>query len=216
MESPYRSRQFQPANTALLVIDMQNDYCSTGYYMSKAGYDVDRLRRPIAPIQRVLAAARQAGLTIIYTRQYHVPGAQDEQQEQDGGSFPRTALKGETGWEIIPELAPQAGETILDKTTCSAFVSTHIHKLLKDRAIGTLIFCGNTLDVCVHSTLRSANDLGYDCITLPDCCGAVSDGLYEWSLESIKVENGVFGAVMDSPQLIDSLRASQPDGAHRD
>ena len=208
MESPDQSRKFQPASTALLVIDMQNDYCSTGYYMSKAGYDIDRLRRPIAPIQRVLAPARQAGLTIIYTRQYHVPGAEGEdgQQEQDGGSFPRTALKGETGWEIIPELAPQADETILDKTTCSAFVSTDIHELLKGKAIGTLIFCGNTLDVCVHSTLRSANDLGYDCITLADCCGAVNDGLYEWSLESIRIEDGVFGAVMDSAQLIDRLR----------
>src|SRR5215475_664795 len=104
MESPYRSRQFQSANTALLVIDMQNDYCSTGYYMSKAGYDVERLRRPLAPIQRVLAAARQAGLTIIYTRQYHVPGAQDEQQEQDGGSFPCVSNKAETGGKIIPAL----------------------------------------------------------------------------------------------------------------
>jgi len=180
--------------------------------MGKAGYDIERLRRPIAPIQRLLAAARRAGLTIIYTRQYHVPDAQEEgaQEDRDGGSFPRTALKGETGWEIIPELAPQADETVLDKTTCSAFVSTDIHELLKSKAIGTLILCGNTLDVCVHSTLRSASDLGYDCITLADCCGAVNDGLYEWSLESIKVENGVFGAVMDSPQLIDKLRASRP------
>jgi nicotinamidase-related amidase len=178
--------------------------------MGKAGYDIDRLRRPVAPIQRVLEAARRAGLTIIYTRQYHVPDAQDEGAagEQDGGSFPRTALKGETGWEIIPELAPQADETVLDKTTCSAFVSTDIHGLLQSKAISTLIFCGNTLDVCMHSTLRSANDLGYDCITLADCCGAVSDGLYDWSLESIRIENGVFGAVMDSPQLIDELSAS--------
>lgn len=177
--------------------------------MDRAGYDIDRLRRPVAPIQRVLEAARRAGLTIIYTRQYHVPDAQDEgaADEHDRGSFPRTALKGEAGWEIIPELAPQADETVLDKTTCSAFVSTDIHGLLQSKAIGTLIFCGNTLDVCVHSTLRSANDLGYDCITLADCCGAVSDGLYEWSLESIRVENGVFGTVMDSPRLIDGLRA---------
>jgi nicotinamidase-related amidase len=212
MGSSDRSRQIQPSTTALLVIDMQNDYCSAGYYMGKAGYDIERLRRPIAPIQRLLAAARRAGLTIIYTRQYHVPDAQEEgaQEDRDGGSFPRTALKGETGWEIIPELAPQADETVLDKTTCSAFVSTDIHELLKSKAIGTLILCGNTLDVCVHSTLRSASDLGYDCITLADCCGAVNDGLYEWSLESIKVENGVFGAVMDSPQLIDKLRASRP------
>ena len=177
--------------------------------MGKAGYDIDRLRRPVAPIQRVLEAARRAGLTIIYTRQYHVPDERDEGAagEQDGGSFPRTALKGEAGWEIIPELAPQAGEAVLDKTTCSAFVSTDIHELLQGKAIGTLILCGNTLDVCVHSTLRSANDLGYDCITLADCCGAVNDRLYEWSLESIRVENGVFGAVMDSPQLIDGLSA---------
>jgi nicotinamidase-related amidase len=206
MGSPDLSRQFKPANTALIVIDMQNDYCSAGYYLDKAGYDIDRLRWPVAPIQRVLEAARRAGLTIIYTRQYHVPGAQEDTAgEQGGGSFPRTALKGEAGWEIIPELAPQAAETVLDKTTCSAFVSTDIQELLKSKAIGTLIFCGNTLDVCVHSTLRSANDLGYDCITLADCCGAVNDGLYEWSLESIKVENGVFGAVMESPQLIEGL-----------
>ena len=98
---------------------------------------------------------------------------------------------------------------MLDKTTCSAFVSTDIHGLLQSKVISTLIFCGNTLDVCVHSTLRSANDLGYDCITLADCCGAVNDGLYEWSLESIRVENGVFGAVMYSPQLIDGLSASR-------
>jgi biuret amidohydrolase len=177
--------------------------------MGKAGYDIDRLRRPVAPVRRVLEAARLADLTIIYTRQYHVPDARDKGAagEQGGGSFPRTALKGEAGWEIIPELAPQAGETVLDKTTCSAFVSTDIHGLLQSKAISTLIFCGNTLDVCVHSTLRSANDLGYDCITLADCCGAVNDGLYEWSLESIRVENGVFGAVMDSPQLIDMLSA---------
>jgi biuret amidohydrolase len=181
--------------------------------MGRAGYDIDRLRRPVAPIQRVLDVARRAGLTIIYTRQYHVPDARDEDAagEQDGASFPRTALKGEAGWEIIPELAPQTGETVLDKTTCSAFVSTGIHELLQSKAIGTLIFCGNTLDVCVHSTLRSANDLGYDCITLADCCGAVSDGLYEWSLESIRVENGVFGTVMDSPQLIDMLSAWPED-----
>jgi nicotinamidase-related amidase len=179
--------------------------------MGRAGYDIDRLRRPVALIQRVLEATRRAGLTIIYTRQYHVLDAQDEGAagQQEGSSFPRTALKGEAGWEIIPELAPQADETVLDKTTCSAFVSTDIHRLLQNKAIGTLIFCGNTLDVCVHSTLRSANDLGYDCITLADCCGAVNDGLYEWSLESIRVEDGVFGAVMDSPQLIDGLSTSR-------
>jgi biuret amidohydrolase len=186
---------------------MQNDFCTAGYYMDKAGYDTTRLRRPILPLQQVLSAARQSGLTVIFTRQYR---EQKEPGKEVLDPYPQIALMGAPGWEIIPELSPQENEAVLDKTTCSAFTSTGMHELLKDKGIGALVFCGNTIDVCVHSTLRSANDLGYDCITLGDCCGAVNDELHHWSLASIEVENGVFGDVMDSWAFIRMLQ-----GPHR-
>jgi nicotinamidase-related amidase len=187
---------------------MQNDFCSTGYYMDKAGYEIARLRRPISPIQQVLAAARQSGMTILFTRQHRLPGNPGD----DGGhSHPRLALRGEPGWEIIPELAPAADEVVIDKVACSAFVATNLHELLQRTDTTSLVFCGNTIDVCVHSTLRSANDLAYHCITLADCCGAVSDELHHWSLESIKVEGGVFGEVMNSPEFTGLLQAQQDD-----
>lgn len=161
--------------------------------MDKAGYDIDKLRQPIMPITQVLSEARSRGLTIIFTRQYRI---QDEQDASPNANvFPLTALKGEPGWEIIYELIPQDGESLVDKTTCSAFVSTNIDEILRDKGIKTVVFCGNTIDVCVHSTLRSANDLGYKCITLADCCGAVNEELHKWSIESILVEDGVFGSV---------------------
>lgn len=190
-------RHLDKNTSALVVVDMQHDYCSKGYYMDKAGYDTDRLRKPIEPIKHALSVARDSGLTVIYTRQYRVPG----NDEEPVSSFPQTALKGETGWEIIPELPPQKDEQIFDKTTCSAFVSSNINEFLKSKGITTLIFCGNTIDVCVHSTLRTANDLGYKCITVADCCGAVSGELHKWSIESIKVEGGVFGSVANSKDL---------------
>ena len=143
-------------------------------------------------------------MTILFTRQYRPAGRDDD---QPGHSYPRLALMGEPGWEIIPDLAPAADEAVIDKIACSAFVSTNMQELLQGKNARTLVFCGNTIDVCVHSTLRSANDLGYQCITLGDCCGAVNDELHRWSLESIKVENGVFGQVMDSPEFIGLLEA---------
>jgi nicotinamidase-related amidase len=184
---------------------MQNDYCSTGYYMDAAGYDIAKLRKPIAPLQKALSAARRSGLTILFTRQYRLP---KDTEKEKANAYPLIALKGEPGWQIIPELAPQERETVLDKTTCSAFVSTDIHELLTSQDIRTLVFSGNTIDVCVHSTLRSANDLGYHCITLSDCCSAVNDELHHWSLESIKVEHGVFGDVMDSQEFIRLLQGA--------
>lgn len=198
-------KQLELASTAILVIDMQNDFCSPGYYMDKAGYDTDRLRLPIAPIQRVLAAARQRGLAVVFTRQHRLPSPEGTATT---GQFPQVALKGDPGWELIPELTPQPGEAVLDKVACSAFVATDLQERLRDRDVTTLVFCGNTIDVCVHSTLRSANDLGYHCITLADCCGAVNDELHRWSLESIKVEDGVFGDVLDSGQFVSMLQAS--------
>jgi nicotinamidase-related amidase len=198
------SRSVALGEVALIVIDMQGDYCEPGYYMDKAGYDVERLRRPIPIIQKVLSAARQHSLPIIYTRQYRV--AQDNKLDSDANTFPLTSLKGEPGWEIVSELKPQSKEIVLDKTTCSVFASTDINTVLQEKGIKTLLFCGNTIDVCVHSSLRSASDLGYRCITIADGCGAVGDNLYNWSLESIQVEDGVFGSVVNSAELITALK----------
>jgi len=202
--TPMRSanRPLAPSSTALIVIDMQHDFCSSGYYMDKAGYDVAKLRKPIVPIQRALSAARQNGMVVIFTRQHGKP---DRVARRDN-PYPRIALKGEPGWELIAELQPTEDEAVLDKTACSAFVSTDLHELLMSKGVRTLVFCGNTIDVCVHSTLRSANDLSYDCITLSDGCGAVNDELHHWSLESIKVEHGVFGEVMTAQEFIGSIQ----------
>src|SRR5688572_10080290 len=167
------------SSCAVIIIDMQHDYCSPGFYLDKAGYDTKPLREPIEPIQRVLSVARNNGLRIIYTRQGRVPSTAES--KSDNSSFPQTAMKGEEGWEIISELSPRETDIIIDKTTCSAFVSGELDRNLKDKRIKHLIFCGNTIDVCVHSTLRSAVDLGYDCMLLSDCCGAVNEGLHKWS-----------------------------------
>jgi len=203
-------RPFESSRAALVVVDMQNDFCSTGYYMDKAGYDITSLRKPIMPLRQVLSAARRAGMTVIFTRQYRLP---KDAEETAASSFPLISLKGEPGWEIIPELTPREDEVVLDKIACSAFVSTDIDERLKAKDIRALVFCGNTIDVCVHSTLRSANDLGYSCSTLSDCCGAVNDQLHHWSLESIKVENGVFGQVMNSRQFIQMIQHGTSSGS---
>lgn len=204
MDETKLSELIKSGKTALIVIDMQGDYCELGYYMDKAGYDLERLRRPIPQIAKVLSAVRTTDIPVIYTRQYRLPNNNDTSEA--ASTFPSTSLKGEPGWEIISELKPAPDDIVLDKTTCSVFASTGIDELLKKRGIDTLVFCGNTIDVCVHSSLRSANDLDYSCITLADCCGAVNDNLYEWSLESIAIEDGVFGTVAYSQDVVDALK----------
>ena len=147
--------------------------------------------------RRVLFAARHSGLHVIYTRHARVPDLQNPQ-----APFPRTAAAGEPGWEIVPELRPNPGEMVIEKTTCSAFVSGELDRVLRQREIRHLAFCGNTIDVCVHSTLRAAVDLDYECLLLDDCCAAVSDGLHAWAIESVKVEDGVFGTVANAEAFL--------------
>jgi nicotinamidase-related amidase len=185
---------------ALLVVDMQEDYCSPGYYMAQAGYDTIRLREPVARIQRVLAAARGCGMQVLYTRHGRVPDLQ-----APSGPFPRSAARGDPGWQIVPELRPDQGETVIEKSTCNAFVSGELDRLLRQKGIRHLAICGNTIDVCVHSTLRAAVDLDYECLLLGDCCGAVNDSLHAWAIESVKVENGVFGTVANAEGFVRAL-----------
>jgi biuret amidohydrolase len=188
---------------ALVVVDMQHDYCSPGFYMDRAGYDTIRLSEPVARIQAVLAAARRGGLSVIYTR--HGRLLQRHQSGQSESDWPQTAVRGEPGWQIVPALSPAATDTIIEKSTCSAFISGELDHVLRQKGITHLALCGNTIDVCVHSTLRTAVDLGYKCLLLADCCAAVNDELHRWSVESVKIENGVFGSVANAQAFINAL-----------
>jgi len=205
-----RDGETAPAACAVIVVDMQHDYCSPGYYIAQAGYDTRRLSEPIERIRRVLAAARASGMPVIYTQHGHAPdphGAAEPGQEQRAiqSTYPRTARRGEPGWEIVPALSPQAGEVVIGKSTINAFVSGELDRILRSQGIRHLALCGNTIDVCVHSTLRAAIDLDYDCLLLADCCGAVNDGLHKWAVESVKVENGVFGTVASAEAFVAAL-----------
>jgi nicotinamidase-related amidase len=191
------------AACAVLVIDMQHDYCSPGYYLDKAGFDTRRLRQPIEPIRSLLPVARSRGLQVIYTRHGRLPSNQTH--TIPASSFPKVAMAGEPGWQIVPQLSPAPEDIIVEKSTCGAFLSGELDRILRNKAIRCLAFCGNTIDVCVHSTLRAAVDLGYECLLLSDCCAAVNDGLHAWAVESVKVEDGVFGTVSDSSAFIKAL-----------
>lgn len=197
---------------AVLVIDMQHDYCSPGYYIDNAGYDTARLSKPIGSIRRVLVAARRNGLAVLYTR-HGRPDADTAGTHPSGATpFPLTAARGQPGWQIVPELAPKPADRVIEKSTCNAFFSGELDRLLRNQGIRHLAICGNTIDVCVHSTLRAAVDLGYECLLLADCCGAVNDELHRWAIESVKVENGVFGTVADSGTFIQSLGRADEEG----
>ena len=134
---------------------------------------------------------------MIYTRHAHVPDLQNPQ-----APFPRMRRGWRTRLGDRAELRPNPGEMVIEKTTCSAFVSGELDRVLRQREIRHLAFCGNTIDVCVHSTLRAAVDLDYECLLLGDCCATVSDGLHAWAIESVKVEDGVFGTVANAEAFL--------------
>src|SRR5215470_13142448 len=184
---PYNG-DLRPANTALLVIDMQTDFCGVGGYVDCMGYDLSLTRAPIEPLQRVLALMRQIGAGI-----------------GDPGPCGRILVRGEPGWDIIPELAPAPGEPIIDKPGKGAFFATDLELLLRQRGIANLILTGITTDVCVHTTMREANDRGYECLLLTDCCGATDRGNHEAAIKMITMQGGVFGTVAPSAALLRGL-----------
>jgi nicotinamidase-related amidase len=207
------------AQAGLVIIDMQRDFLEPGGFGTALGNDVSLLRRTIAPTRRLLEAARVASLTVIHTREGHRPDLADLPPAKkargrlpngigDPGPMGRILVRGEPGHDIIPELYPVPGEPVVDKPGKGAFHATDLDAMLKNRGITQLVVCGVTTEVCVNTTVREANDRGYECVVVEDCVGSYFPEFQEMGLRMIKAQGGIFGWVASSDAVIAALPQS--------
>jgi nicotinamidase-related amidase len=208
--------EFVPETTALLIIDMQRDFLEPGGFGEMLGNDVSQLRRTIEPNKRLLAAWREAGLTVLHTREGHRPDLSDLPPAKkvrghgkitigDTGPMGRILIRGEAGHDIIEELYPLPGEAIIDKPGKGAFFATDLQAILQNKGIRSLVVTGVTTEVCVNTTVREANDRGYECLVPSDCVGSYFPKFQEMGLEMIKAQSGIFGWVSDSDKILAAL-----------
>jgi nicotinamidase-related amidase len=212
-----------PERTALVMIDMQRDFLEPGGFGESLGNDLSQLTKVIAPCGALLAGVRAAGMLVVHTREGHRPDLSDAPPAKvqrgapskrigDPGPMGRILIRGEPGHDIIPELYPLPGEPVIDKPGKGAFYATDLHAMLQYRGIEALIVCGVTTEVCVHTTVREANDRGFRCIVPADCCGSYFPQFHEVGLRMISAQGAIFGWVCDSSGI---LRALQFQGVRR-
>jgi biuret amidohydrolase len=211
---------FDPRTTALLMIDFQRDFVDPGGFGEALGNDVSLLRRAVPPAERVLKAARAKGLLVIHTREGHrtdltdCPPAKKARGRLragigDPGPMGRILVRGEEGHDIVKELYPGPGEPVVDKPGKGAFFATDLDGILKHRGISHLVVCGVTTEVCVNTTVREANDRGYECLVLEDCVASYFPEFQKAALAMIKAQGGIFGWVSDSRRFLDSLATAR-------
>src|SRR5438309_5704680 len=201
------------STTALLIIDMQRDFMEPGGFGETLGNDVSQLARAVKPIAAVLDAARDIGLLVVHTREGHLPDLSDAPPAKiergapslrigDPGPMGRILIRGEAGHDIIPALYPLDSEIVIDKPGKGAFYATELDDVLRKYGIENLLVCGVTTEVCVNTTVREANDRGYRCVVLADCCASYFPDFHDAGLQMIKAQGGIFGWVSSSNDVL--------------
>jgi nicotinamidase-related amidase len=204
--------------TALVIIDMQRDFLEPGGFGETLGNDVSQLFRAIKPCAEVLSAAREAGILVVHTREGHLPDLSDAPPAKiergapslrigDPGPMGRILIRGEAGHDIIAALYPRDDEIVIDKPGKGAFYATEFDDLLQKYGIENLLVCGVTTEVCVNTTVREANDRGYRCVVLSDCCASYFPEFHDMGLKMIKAQGGIFGWVSDSAAVLKAIAA---------